>query len=111
MIVYLLWFIFLFSILWLFLESKNFYMNLHAPGSFVLCGAIFVVMTYLGFPLSPACTIDRDSRSIAILGAILMLLLREQITTFWRLYLKKVQKKRNIAFFIALFCNIVPGKL
>ena len=34
----------------------------------------------------PACTIDRDSRSIAILGVILMLLLREQITTFWRVY-------------------------
>ena len=34
----------------------------------------------------PACTIDRDSRSIAILGVILVLLLREQITTFWRVY-------------------------
>ena len=42
--------------------------------------------SYTEEKIKPACTIDRDSRSIAILGVILMLLLREQITTFWRVY-------------------------
>ena len=44
----------------------------------------YICTTLVG--LYPACTINRDSRSIAILGVILMLLLREQITTFWRVY-------------------------
>ena len=52
---------------------------------------------------TPACTIERDSRRGAILGVILVLLLREQITTFWRVYhlctYKRCRKNAMLCFF------------
>ena len=54
----------------------------------------------------PACTIDRDSRHSAILGVILVLLLREQITTFWRvyhLYTYKRCRKNAMSCFLSHF--------